>query len=339
MIAPRRVRKTLILCAAVASLLQLAPPARPLPQSGTEGSQAPPAAHDARAASAEPTTKTITVTVSEEAGRFITGLKAGNFTVFDGDQQREITAFGEGDVPSTIGILVDASGSMFSKSYAATIRDALLVFLRKCNASDEYFLMAFNQSPQLLLERSSDPMAVMSAMDKFAAAARMKGQTALYDALYLAVSHAGRGKHRKRAILLITDGQDNVSHYNFSELRRQVKESDVIIYTVSLAGANDNSELGYGGRAILEELAGVSGGKSYFPTRGQSGELYDSMERIAIELRAQYMIGFTPAPATRKDGWHEVRVKLTELHDERGKKLKVYLRGRPGFYDSTVVPK
>lgn len=339
MITPRRVRKILVLCVAVASLLQLTPFVfGQVSQGNAKVSQTAAETPNAKYVARSEPTHTFAVTVTDENGRFISGLKSGNFTAFDGEQQSRIESFLSGDMPATIGILVDASGSMFSRQepYTVTVRDALLIFLRKCNASDEYFLMAFNQSPQLLVEKSADPMVVMKAMDKFVAA-RPKGQTALYDALYLALSHVSLGEHRKRVVLLVTDGQDNESHYTFSELKRQLKESDAIIYTVTLVDPNDNSDLGYGDRATLEELTEISGGKSYFPSNAR--QFYDSMERIATELRSQYMIGFTPTSAVKKGGWHEVRFKLTDLHDERGKKLRTYIRSRQGFYDATPAPK
>jgi Ca-activated chloride channel family protein len=155
--------------------------------------------------------------------------------------------------------------------------------------------------------------------------------TALYDALYLALNEAAHGRHAKRAVLLVTDGQDNSSRYRLEELRQQLKESDVIVYAVGVVNPNDDTSFGYGGRAILEELAALSGGRVFFPTSEK--ELNDALEDLAVELRHQYVIGFTPAAAAKQDGWHDVRVKLDETRDSRGKKVKTVQRTRVGFYD------
>jgi Ca-activated chloride channel family protein len=332
MIKPLRVRNFLILCAAVAPLLRPAPAAaRPVSRGLADGAQAASSAQGANAA-AHPAPTSLNVTVTDDKGRFITGLKPADFTVFDGGRQADIAAFQAGDAPATVGIVVDGSASMFGikEAYTGALRNPLLGFLRGCNPSDEFFLMAFNKSPQLLLERSNDPAAVLSALDRFAAAPA-KGQTAMYDALYLAVNQASRGQRRKRVLLLISDGMDNVSRYSFDELRRQLKESDVTLYAIGIVEASDNSELSYGARSILNELASVSGGRAYYPRIRE--EMSDSLDRVAIELRAQYTIGFTPAPTARKDGWHDVSIKLRELRDAQGRKIKTVVRARPGFYD------
>ncbi|HEX8337370.1 MAG TPA: hypothetical protein VF621_11615, partial [Pyrinomonadaceae bacterium] len=134
------------------------------------------------------------------------------------------------------------------------------------------------------------------------------------------------------AILLVTDGQDNASRYSFDEVKRMLKESDATVYAVWIANPEGDSALGYGGRLELQELAKLSGGRALFPSTVQ--ELNSAMEVVADELRNQYVIGFAPAPAGKKDGWHEVRVRLGEVRDGSGRKLKTVLRTRAGFYDA-----
>jgi Ca-activated chloride channel homolog len=325
---PRRAA-ALILTLLCALFITLAGPAGRARQTTGANAQAPtrPPAH---AAANTPETVYANVTVTDEQGRFITGLKPGDFTVLDGGQRREITSF-VGETPATVGVLADASGSMYGpETGPQRMRDALLRFFGNCYAADDFFLIAFNRSPQLLLSDTNDPRALVAALDRYATA-RPKGQTALYDALYLALGQAERGKQRRKAILLISDGQDTVSRYSFAELRRRLKESDVTVYAVDIVDSHDNSDLGYGARAILEELADVSGGKAFFP--GNQQQLYDVMERVSLELRSQYTIGFTPAPSARRDRWHDVSIRLGEQRDAQGRKIKTFLRARPGFYD------
>ena len=331
MIAEGWVRASLVACAAAAAPLGAAPGRPAAAQDPAQVTQASTAAPAPRPAPRPAPAHTLTVTVTDEKGRHLTGLSPESFTLLDGGRPREIVSFAGGDVPATVGVLLDASGSMLGGNRSARVREALLRLLRERGGEDEFFLIAFNQSPQLLLGRTSDAGAVLAALDRYAAA-EPKGQTALYDALYLALNQAERGRHRKRAVLLVTDGQDNMSRYKFEEVRRMLRESDVIVYAVGIVSPYDDSALDYGGRAVLEELAGLSGGRAYFPSTVK--ELEAAMEHLAAELRSQYMIGFVPAAdAAKKDGWHGVRLKLGELRDARGKKIKAVLRARAGFYD------
>jgi Ca-activated chloride channel homolog len=272
------------------------------------------------------------VTVTDKKGSLFMGLGRDSFTVLDGGQPSGIVSFESGDMPATVGVLLDASGSMsVRESGLLRARNALLRFFRNSHASDEFFLIAFNREPQLLLGMSNDPSAVLGALDLYGAA-RGRGPTALYDALYLALNQAARGKHRRRALLLVTDGQDNASRYTFRDVKRMLKETDVMVYAVGIVDPEmSDSALGYEGRRNLEELAKLSGGRVLFPQTVQ--ELNSAMEAVADELRSQYVIGFVPASAGDRDGWHEVRVRLNEIRDDRGKKLKTVLRTRAGFYD------
>lgn len=315
-------------------LITIAGPAARARQTAGATAQAP-ARAPAPAAASTPETVYANVTVTDEKGRFITGLKPDTFTILDGGQRREITSF-VGETPATVGVLVDASGSMYSQDTGPQrMRDALLHFFGNCYAADDFFLMAFNRSPQLLLSGSNDPRALVAALDRYAAA-RPKGQTALYDALYLALGQAERGKHRRRAVLLISDGMDTVSRYTFPELRRRLKESDVNVYAVDIVRADEIlGELGWAARSTLKELADLSGGRAYFPSSQQ--ELYDVTERVSLELRSQYTIGFAPAPSARRDGWHDLSIRLGEVRDAQGRKVKAVLRTRPGFYDANVA--
>lgn len=330
---PRRVA-ALTLTPLCVLFITLAGPAGRARQTAGATAQAP-TRPPAPAAADTPETVYADVVVTDEKGRFITGLKPDSFTVLDGGQRREITSF-VGETPATVGVLVDASGSMYGPDTGPQrMKDALLRFFGNCYAADDFFLIAFNRSLQLLLSDSNDPKALVAALDRYAAA-RPKGQTALYDALYLALGQAERGKHRRKAILLISDGMDTVSRYTFAELRRRLKESDVTVYALDIVRANERAdELGWAARSTLEELADTSGGRAYFPSNQE--QLYDVMERVSTELRSQYTIGFTPAPSTRRDGWHDLSIRLGEIPDAQGRKIKTFVRARPGFYDATAA--
>jgi Ca-activated chloride channel family protein len=264
---------------------------------------------------------TLTVTVTDTYGRFVTGLGQKAFTVMDDKSQQEITFFSDDDAPVSLGIVFDVSGSMGGDKISRA-REALAKFVETSHSRDEYFLIGFNNRAQLLLDHTRDSDALMQKLTFV----QTKGQTALYDACYLGVERVTRGAHPKRAILLISDGQDNSSRYTFSELRRLLKESDVIIYAIGIVDGHDDSQLGFTGRAILEELAGVSGGKAFFPST--SAEMNDTFERIALELRTQYSIGYRPTNFANDGKWHKLKIKV---QPPRGFP-RLFVRGREGYF-------
>jgi Ca-activated chloride channel family protein len=270
---------------------------------------------------------TLTVTVTDTYGRFVTGLGKNAFSIVDDKTQQEITFFSDEDAPVSLGVVFDVSGSM-SGDKISKAREALAKFIDTSHSRDEYFLIGFNNRAQLLLDRTRDSDSLLEKLTFV----QTKGQTALYDATYLGVERVSRGTHPKRAILLISDGQDNSSRYTFTELRRLLKESDVIIYAVGIVDGHDDSQLGYTGRAILEELAGVSGGKAFFPST--SAEMNDTFERIALELRTQYSIGFRPTNFANDGKWHKLKIKV---QPPRGFP-RLFVRGREGYF-STAAPR
>jgi len=265
---------------------------------------------------------TLTVTVTDTYGRYVSGLSKNAFTVFEEKQPQEITYFSDDDSPVSVGVIFDVSGSM-SGDKIKRAREALSKFVQTSHDSDEYFLIGFNNRAQLLLDKTRDGNAVLDKLTFV----ETKGQTALYDAVYLGVEKVQRGAHPKRALLVISDGQDNNSRYTFDNLRRVLKESDVTVYGIGiLSGSDAGSSLGMEGQGILDELSGVSGGKAFFPRSG--AEMDDIFEQIALELRHQYSIGYKP-PNLNGDGkWRKVKVKV---NPPRGLP-RLFVRSKEGYY-------
>lgn len=247
---------------------------------------------------------TLTLTVTDYYGRYVTGLTEDAFTVYDEKEKQDIVFFSDTDAPVSIGILFDVSGSMTGDKIAKA-RNALSRFINTSHPRDEYFLIAFNKRAQLLMDRTRDGEAVLNKLTLV----EPKHNTALYDACYLGVERVTRGTHQKKAILIISDGQDNASRYNFKEVRRLMKESDVVIYSVGILGGKDNSTTeGLLGQSYLDELANVTGGKSFYPNTAV--EMDEIFERIALELRHQYSIGYVPTNFEPNGDWHKVKVKV-----------------------------
>jgi Ca-activated chloride channel family protein len=265
---------------------------------------------------------TLTLTVTDAYGRYVSGLKKNAFTVYDEGQEQEITFFSDSDSPASVGILFDVSGSMSGEKIAKA-RRALSKFLDTSHPMDEYFLIAFNKRAQLLLDRTRDSDAVLQKLTLV----QPKDNTALYDAVYLGLERVSRGAHQKKALIIISDGQDNNSRYSFSEVKRLMKESDIVTYAVGILDRGDvGSQLGLMGQAFLDELTSVTGGRAFYPQ--SDSELDEIFERIGLELRHQYSIGYTP-PDFQPDGrWRKVKVKVKP---PRGLG-RLTVRSREGYY-------
>jgi Ca-activated chloride channel family protein len=255
----------------------------------------------------------LNVTLTDIYGRYVTGLSKDAFTVWDDKEPQQIQFFSDDDAPISMGVVFDVSGSM-GKDKLDRARDALHHFVETSHDSDEYFLIGFNSRAQLLMDRTRDSDAMLNKLTFV----ESKGSTALYDACYLGVERVTRGAHQKRALLVISDGQDNNSRYTFNELRRLLKETDVLIYAIGIVDKNDPSGLGVAGQAILDELAGAS-------------EMNEIFERIAIELRHQYSIGYRPKNFSNDGKWHKIKVKVTP---PRGLP-HLFVRAKDGYYATT----
>ncbi len=268
----------------------------------------------------------LTVTVTDRDDRFIAGLDKNAFTVYDDKLQQEITFFGDEDGALSVGIVFDMSGSMTGEKIARA-REAVARFVETSHPGDEYFLIAFDSRARLLLDRTHDSAAVMQKV----AFVQPGGRTALYDAAYLGVEKLLRGMHERRALIVISDGEDNSSRYSLKELVRQVKESSVLVYTVGILDppvstiASQTRERwmqrsmaqGFSpmesashqyDRMTLEELAIPSGGRAFLAHN--ASEMTDVFERIALELRHQYSIGYRPANFAGDGKWHRIKIKV-----------------------------
>lgn len=267
---------------------------------------------------------TLTLTVTDNYGRYVSGLTKSAFTVIDNNQEQVVTFFSDSDAPVSVGVLFDVSGSMNGDKILKA-KNALSRFIATSHPSDEYFLIAFNSRAQLLLDRTRDGDALLQKLTLV----KPKNDTALYDAVYLGVERVTRGSHNKRALLIISDGQDNASRYNFGEVRRLLRESDVVAYSVGILNGNDSSSsTGMQGQAFLDEISSVTGGKAFYPQTDV--EMDEIFERIALELRNQYTIGYIPKDFQPDGKWRKVKVKVKP---PRGLP-RLSVRGREGYYAS-----
>ncbi|MCI0348799.1 MAG: VWA domain-containing protein [Acidobacteriales bacterium] len=246
---------------------------------------------------------TFNVTVTDTNNRLVAGLSRDHFELYEDNVKQTLEYFRDIDAPASIGILFDVSGSMKGKIDRAL--EALRAFIETSHVEDDYFLIAFNHRANLVAE-FTDGDTILNKLTLVTP----KGETALYDAAYLGCEKVKQGRHRKRVLLLISDGEDNRSRYSYGELHQLLRESDVQVYCVGISGGDGFSYgyLGMQGQAILEEIAKMSGGKAFFPQSEQ--ELEDATTRIALELRHQYSLGYVPTNLKRDGKFHKIKVRI-----------------------------
>jgi Ca-activated chloride channel family protein len=245
---------------------------------------------------------TVSVTVSDPYGRFVTGLEKSHFEIYDDKIKQEIAFFSDADNPLTLGVVYDVSGSMSTKLSRSI--HALRRFVETSHTEDEYFLVTFNHRAQLTRDFTMSGDTLVNSLTLV----NTDGRTALYDAAFIGIEKARQGRHDKRALLIISDGQDNNSRYTFSELRDLVREADVQLYAIGIVDLVRDHELGAYGESVLEELARSTGGRAFFPSSEE--ELVDVCTQIALELRHQYSIGYYPTTNIRDGRWHKIKVKV-----------------------------
>ncbi len=264
---------------------------------------------------------TVNVSVTDKQFRHVTGLSKEHFEVYEDKVRQQIEFFSDDDKPVSVGIVFDLSGSMSNKITRA--REALRAFVDTCHNDDDFFLVTFNDRASLLAELS-DGHTVLNKLTF----AEPRGQTALYDAAYLGVEKVKQGRHDKRAILIISDGQDNASRYNYGELRKLLKEADVQVYCIGITedGAIAGSLIDMQGRAVLDEIARTTGGMAFYPNA--YGELEDAVTRIALVLRRQYSLGYVPVNEQRDGKWRKIKVRVNA---PKGMPSLV-VRAKEGYY-------
>lgn len=249
----------------------------------------------------------IPVAVTDPMSRFVTGLDKENFKVFEDKVEQVVTQFSSEDAPLSVGIVFDTSGSMGAKLMKS--RQAVTQFLKTANPEDEFFLVCFNDRPELVVPITPDTEEIQNRLTFTQA----KGRTALLDGVYMAMNHMKKAKNPRHAILIISDGGDNSSRYTESEVRNAVRESDVQVYAIGIyepLASRGRTPEEMGGPGLLRELAEQTGGKDF--AVDNLAELPDVAAKIGLELRNQYVLGYTPKNLVRDGKYRRVQVKLVK---------------------------
>jgi Ca-activated chloride channel homolog len=244
----------------------------------------------------------VPVSVTDGKQRLVTGLDQSNFQVLEGKTVQEIRHFSNEDVPVSLGVIVDTSGSM--KDKVERVREAVTQFCEMANVEDEFFMITFSDEPHM----ASDFTNAAQDIEKELLYLNPRGRTALLDAIYMGVEKMRQARYSKKALLVISDGGDNHSRYGEHEVKSAVKESDVMIYAIGTFDRFVPTQEEILGPTLLSNVAQVTGGRAF--TLENPNEMPAVAHRIGTELRTQYVLGYRPEKAPHDGKWHKISVKL-----------------------------
>lgn len=269
----------------------------------------------------------LSVTVTDQKDRAVVGLKPEDFKLYENKIGQPLSFFSMDDVPVSWGLVLDRSDSM--KEVIQDMYQAVVRVVDEGVEKDETFIVTFNNKVELVADFASDKQ----QLQKSAQGLRAEGGTALWDAVSFALDKLKQAKHRKRVLLVITDGEDNRSRTAFKDLIKQAEEAGVMIYTVGLFQSKEKSRAGvrnYGPRSRvspreeLTELAAITGANATFPTTLK--ECLERLQQIANEVGHQYSVGYYPSNPQNDGKWRKLKVVINQSN------TKYVARTRMGYY-------
>ena len=260
-------------------------------------------------------------TVLDDRQRFADGLKEENFRVFEDKVEQKLAVFKREDIPVSMGLVIDNSGSMRDKR--PRVNEAALTLVQASNPSDEAFVVNFNDDFYLDLDKdfSSSIPELKEALERIDS----RGSTALYDAIIGSMDHLKKASKDKHVLLIVTDGEDNTSRNSLEKTVREVQKTDTVIYTIGLLG-DENKKSKSRARKALKEIAEASGGLAFFPENVD--DVHNICEQVAHDIRNQYTLAYYPTNARRDGSFRTVQV---EVIPPRGRG-KLVARTRNGYY-------
>ena len=244
----------------------------------------------------------VPVSVTDGMQRVVTGLSRDNFEVFDGKKPQTIQDFSSEDVPVSVGIILDSSGSMQDKW--DRVRDAVNQFCDTANPEDEFFMVVFSDQPRLASDFTTSP----EDLQKNLLFTQPRGRTALLDAIQMGLRKMKNAKYGKKALLIISDGGDNHSRYSENKIKSIAKESDVMIYSIGVFDRYVPTAEELQGPELLTEITEPTGGRAF--TLENPTQMPEVARHIGMELRTQYVLAYRPQDVAHDGKWHRIRVKL-----------------------------
>jgi Ca-activated chloride channel family protein len=258
-------------------------------------------------------------TVAEKDGHLVTTLPQQAFTVFENGVKQQIKLFSREDVPVSLGLVIDNSGSMRTKR--ARVEAASLALVKDSNRQDEVFIVNFNDTAYLDNPRHQAFLNDVRDMEEALKRIDARGGTAMRDAIQMSIDHLKEAHKDKKVLAVITDGNDNASGVTLEELIRSARQSEVLIYSVGLLGEEEKSEAGRARRA-LKSLADATGGATFFPK--EVDEVDRIAHQVAHDIRSQYTIEYSPTNLAMDGTFRQIKVAV----NGRG----LVARTRSGYY-------
>lgn len=249
----------------------------------------------------------IPVTVTDGKGRIVTGLQKEQFSLYEDKIEQDITHFDTEDAPASVGLVFDASDSMEPRMFKA--REAVNALLDKANPNDEFFLVRFSTHAELTAGLTADRERIRRRVDSL----ETGGSTALLDAVLLAMDEMKNARYTRKAIIIISDGEDNSSQCPVSRFREAVRQSDVLIYSIGITDSNGFSQSFSSSRpsgsALLSDISTQTGGR-LFPVTNIK-QLPEIATTIGSWLRSQYVLGYAPSTSDKDGKYRRIQVKLS----------------------------
>ena len=266
-------------------------------------------------------------TVIDDRQRFADGLKPENFRIFEDKVEQKVSVFKREDVPVSMGLVIDNSGSMRDKR--PRVNEAAITLVQASNRQDEAFVVNFNDDFYLDLDKdfTNSIPELKEALERIDS----RGSTALRDAIIGSIDHLKKATKDKKVLLVVTDGEDNASRNSLEKTIREIQKTDTVIYTIGLLG-QENKKEAKRARKALEQIAAASGGLAYFPENVD--DVHNICEQVAHDIRNQYILAYYPSN-TKRDG--TFRAVTVDVIPPRGRG-KLVARTRNGYYAPSELP-
>lgn len=260
-------------------------------------------------------------TVTDDRGKFVEGLTQDSFRVFEDKLEQKLSVFKREDIPVSMGLVIDNSGSMRDKR--PRVNEAALTLVQSSNPQDEAFVVNFNDDFYLDLDKdfSNSIPELKEALERIDA----RGSTALYDAIIGSLDHLKKASKEKKVLLIVTDGEDNTSRNSLEKTIREIQRTDTVIYTIGLLG-QENKKSAKSAKKALSAIAEASGGLAFFPENVE--DVHAICEQVAHDIRHQYTLAYYPSNTARDGTFRTIRV---DVIPPRGRG-KLIARTRNGYY-------
>jgi Ca-activated chloride channel homolog len=259
--------------------------------------------------------------VFDDRGKFVDGLTQDNFRVYEDKVEQKLSIFKREDIPVSMGLVIDNSGSMRDKR--PRVNEAALTLVQSSNPQDEAFVVNFNDDFYLDLDKdfTNSIPELKEALERIDA----RGSTALYDAIIGSLDHLKKGSKEKKVLLIVTDGEDNTSRNTLEKTIREIQKTDTVVYTIGLL-SEESKKSAKAARRALTSIAQASGGVAYFPENVE--DVHSICEQVAHDIRHQYTLAYYPSNAARDGTFRSVHV---DVIPPRGHG-KLTARTRNGYY-------